>query len=320
MEINLRLDYLKKYSFVLISLFCTYRGMAQFEDKSYLKQRQSDPDINKHLAQFVPNSKYGLVVSSYNLSEALKNPEQYKSARFNSLGLTVFPEELFLFPNLEEIDISRNNLTSLPSRLNELKHLKELHVNKNQLTSLNNEIISCTTLEVLQIQNNPLQSISKEIGTMNALKEITLGEVTANCIVPLELWNLTGLKKLKITNANLTAIPPAVGQLQQLDALCLTNNLITEVPEALFSLKNLTYLNLGNNKINSISPLVQNMEKLDYFGIYYNPLVTLPETINSLKNLTYLSCWKTNIPQQEIDKLKTQLPKTHVHNTETGIY
>lgn len=318
MKKDLPLFFLKNSFLIAISVFSYCNIQAQPEDKSYLKK--SNPDKYSHLAQFVPDSKYGPVVSPANLTEALKNPEIYKSARFSASGLTDFPEQLFLFPNLEEIDVSRNNIAALPLRLKEFKNLKELHVNKNKLVSLGSEITSCTLLEVIQIQNNPLENISTGLGSMKSLKEITIGEISSKCRIPAELWNLTGLRKLKITNANLTEIPVSIAQFKQLDALCLSNNAISDIPEELYSLKNITYINLGYNKIHSLSPAIKEMENLDYLGIYYNPLATFPEEIIRLKQLSYLSCWKTNISQKEIDEIRDKLPKTKVHNTETDLH
>lgn len=302
-----------------LTVFASNLVCAQeFEDKSYLKKNV--PDANAWMAEFVPSSKYGDVVSFYNLKEALQNPEHYKSARFNGLGLTEFPEELFSFTNLEEIDISRNALTTLPDRLNEFKNLKELHVNKNQLTQLGTEITNCIGLEVLQIQHNPLKIISTQIGTMAALREITIGEVAEGCIIPLELWTLKDIRKIKITNAYLTEIPAAIGELKQLDAICLTNNALKTIPKEFYTLENITYANFGYNNIASLSEAINHLQKLNYLGIYYNPIASLPQQIVNLKDLTYLSCWKTNISQIEIDNARNQLPKTHIHNTEKDLH
>lgn len=305
------------FKITIVTLFCAMNTMAQPEDKSYLKK--SDPSASKQ-NNYIPISKHGPVVTALNLAEALKNPELYKSARFNNSGLTEFPEQLFLFPNIVELDLSRNMLKVLPSRLNEFKNLKELHVNGNQLTAFGLEITSCGKLEIIQIQNNPLVSISESIGEMASLKEITIGEIARTCNVPKELWTLTNLTKVKITNAYLTEIPAAIGSLQQLNELCLEGNLISDVPEELYTVKNLTYLNLGHNKVKSLSPSIKKLEKLDYIGVYYNPIKAFPEEIDALKELSFLSCWKTALPQSEILKARAKLPKTEVHDTETGIH
>lgn len=307
-----------KYAIALAGIFFCFRMSAQTEDKSYLKL--SDPASKTPVDNFIPNSKYGLTVTPGNLPEALKNPALYKSARFSNASLTVFPEEIFLFPNLEEVDVSGNFLTVLSTRLSELKDLKELHVNKNRLTSLSTEITSCSKLEVIQIQHNPLEKISKEIGKMYNLREITIGEIAGNCVIPIEIWSLSDLTKLRITDAFLTEIPAAVSGLKHLKELCLANNLITQVPEGLYSLKSIIYLNFGNNKINSLSPAIKALENLEYLGVYYNPIASLPEEVGSLKKLTYLSCWESNLPASEIEKVKIKLPATKVYATESDIH
>lgn len=307
----------------LTVLFAALLGLhglyaQKFEDKSYLKKNQ--PVSNAHRTQFIPDSKYGAVVCQYNLTEALKNPDVYRSARFYAADLKAFPEELFLFKNLEEIDLAANEITSLPARLNEFAYLKELHVNKNKLTSLGTEIIACQQLQVLQIQENPLQSISSDIGKMKNLREITLGEIAAGCTIPAELWTLTGLTKIKITNANITEIPSGIADFHQLDVLCLTHNAITKIPNEVYSLKTLTYLNLGHNNIKTISPSIAKLENLDYLGVFYNPVSSFPSEINSLKNLSFISCWKTNVSQNEIDAWKAKMPETVIHSTETDLH
>lgn len=319
MKKKLHLFELKKLITLFVTVLCLNSASAQqFEDKSYLKKNQ--PVSNAHRTQFIPDSRYGAVVSQYNLTEALKNPDMYKSARFYAAGLKEFPEQLFLFKNLEEIDLASNEITALPANLNEFKYLKEIHVNRNKLTSLGTEITSCQLLQVLQIQDNPLQTITSDIGKMKTLQEITLGELAVGCLIPSELWTLTDLKKIKITNSNITEIPAGIAKFHQLDVLCLTHNAIAKIPDEVYSLKTLTYLNLGYNKISAISPSVEKLENLDYLGVFYNPVSTLPAEITGLKNLSFISCWKTGIPQKEIDAWKAKLPETVIHNTETDLH
>lgn len=303
---------------VLLQLivFTSFQAYAQYEDKSYLKKGVTD----NHRTQIIPDSKYGEVVSQYNLDEALKNPDKYRSARFYQAGLKEFPEQLFLFKNLEEIDLSFNQISSLPAKLSEFKLLKGLYVISNKITAIGSEIINCSQLEVLQIDNNPLQTISTDIAKMINLEEFTMGAIAQECKIPYTFWSLTGLKKIKITNSNLTEIPVEIQNLKQLDELCLSHNAITNIPNELYSLNALTYLNLGYNKINSVSKNISTLTNLYYLGVFYNPVTAIPNEIASLKNLHYISCWNTNIPSQELEKIKARLPQTKVHDTETDLH
>ncbi|MGB3949207.1 MAG: leucine-rich repeat domain-containing protein [Bacteroidia bacterium] len=307
----------KMFFLLQFLVFTLFQASAQqYEDKSYLKKNSTD----NHRAKLIPDSKYGAVVSQYNLDEALKNPDKYRSARFYQAGLKEFPEQLFLFKNLEEIDLASNQISTLPNRLTEFKQLKEIHVNNNKLTSLGSEITNCTQLVVLQIQDNPLKSISADIAKLTMLEELTMGEFAPECVLPNELWTLTNLKKIKITNANITQIPAEIKNFKRLDVLCLTHNAIASIPNEVYSLSTITYLNLGHNKIDKLSSDIIKLENLNYLGVFYNPLKSIPSEVMSLKKLSFISCWKTNISQKEIDKIKFRLPNVVVHDTETGLH
>lgn len=288
------------------------------EDRSYLKL--SNPAYKEIPKHHTPQSKYGSTVTFANLDIALKNPEAYLGANFYNSALTEVPKEIFLFPNLIEIDLSQNSISVLPDKFKDLKNLKELHLADNKITTVGPEITSCLNLEVLQLRNNPLEAVSKEIGQMKNLKELWIENISKNCILPQEIWNLNSLQKLRLMTANLTFIPQQISNYTVLEEICLSGNSITAIPDEIYQLKNLTYLNMGNNKVSVISPLVKNLYRLDYFGIYGNPVSQLPEEIYSLKQLSFLSCWYTNLPESEIEKAKKALPKTEVHATNTDIH
>jgi len=306
-----------KLHLTLVFLISAFFAVAQ-DDRSYLKL--SNPAYKEIPQNKTPISKYGSTVTFANLEIALKNPDAYFGANFYNSGLTAVPEEIFLFPNLIEIDLSHNSISVLPDKFKDLKKLKELHLADNKITSVGSEITSCLNLEVLQLRNNPLKTVSKEIGQMSALKELWIENVDKECVLPQEIWQLNTIEKLRLMSANLTFISAEISKFNSLDEICLSGNSITTIPDEIFQLKNLTYLNLGNNQITAVSPLVKNLENLDYLGIYGNPIANLPYEIIHLKQLSFLSCWFTNLPASEIEKAKIALPKTEVHSTNTDIH
>lgn len=308
---------LLKLQFLFLLFFVSFSAIAQ-EDRSYIKL--SNPAYKEIPNHHTPVSKYGNTVTFANLEIALKNPDAYFAANFYNSALTVVPEEIFLFPNLREIDLSHNSISVLPDKFKGLQKLKELHLADNKITSVGSEITACRNLEVLQLRNNPLKIVSKEIGEMSNLKELWIENTDPSCVLPQEIWDLYSIQKLRLMSANLTFIPPAISGFKVLDEICLSGNAITTIPDEIYSLKNLTYLNLGNNKITTVSSLVKNLEHLDYLGVYGNPVSQLPAEIASLKELSFLSCWLTNLPNSEIEKAKTALPQAEVHATNTDIH
>jgi leucine-rich repeat protein SHOC2 len=306
-----------KLHLVLLFISTSIVANAQ-EDRSYIKL--SNPAYKEIPNHHTPQSKYGSTVTFANLEIALKNPEAYLGANFYNSALTEVPKEIFLFPNLIEIDLSHNSISVLPDNFKELKNLKELHLADNKLTTVGPEITSCPNLEVLQLRNNPLKTVSKEIGEMQTLKELWIENTDPSCVLPQEIWEINNIQKLRLMSANLTFIPSVISEFSMLDEICLSGNAITAIPDEIFVLKNLTYLNLGNNKVTTVSSLIKNLEHLDYLGIYGNPVSQLPDEIASLKELSFLSCWFTNLPNSEIEKAKAALPQAEVHATNTDIH
>lgn len=95
------------------------------------------------------------------------------------------------------------------------------------------------------------------------------------------------LQQLHIINFNqyVSSIPSSVGRFTKLQILSLYNNNLNELPDALSQLTSL--------------------EKL-YVDI--NPIQTLMPQISTLSNLDTLGVAKTNIPENEIEQIRTMLP------------
>ncbi|EQC37274.1 hypothetical protein SDRG_05498 [Saprolegnia diclina VS20] len=59
-------------------------------------------------------------------------------------------------PQLEHLDVSRNNLKSLPPAIFSLRHLTSLNVSGNKLSSLPDGLLSnLASLEALYVEDNP---------------------------------------------------------------------------------------------------------------------------------------------------------------------
>ena len=82
------------------------------------------------------------------------------------------------------------------------------------------------------------------------------------------------LKELDLSNRHytsdaekLTAIPPEIFEMQQLESLDLSWNRITEIPREIARLENLKSLNLMGNKLIEIPELIANLPNLIFLGL-----------------------------------------------------
>lgn len=85
------------------------------------------------------------------------------------------PDYVFELNDLEELDISNNQITgNLPAEIRNLKSLKVLNANNNLMTGIPAEIGQLPSLQIFNINNNLLAGIPKEIGQAQNLQTLDL--------------------------------------------------------------------------------------------------------------------------------------------------
>jgi Leucine-rich repeat (LRR) protein len=107
-----------------------------------------------------------------NLAEALKEPDKVERLRLKRMHLKTVPSEVFLFPNLIELDLSGNKLTQLPDSINKLINLKYLKLERNQITSLPESIGDLKNLIYLDIGKNRISQLNNSISKLESLETI----------------------------------------------------------------------------------------------------------------------------------------------------
>jgi Leucine-rich repeat (LRR) protein len=90
-------------------------------------------------------------------------------------GLTKIPENIFKQTNLEELNVSYNNLTgAVQGEIRFLQKLKVLNLSNNQMTGVPAEIGQLANLEVLDLSNNQLTGLPNELGNLKKLKTLNI--------------------------------------------------------------------------------------------------------------------------------------------------
>ena len=116
------------------------------------------------------------------LEEALEaNKDSVFSLKLKD-RLKEIPPEVFQFPNLQWLDLSKNRLKEISPKIGLLKKLKKLILEKNKIESLPAEIGELEDLRELIINRNELETLPDEIGNLKKLRYI-------------DMWsnNITGL-------------------------------------------------------------------------------------------------------------------------------
>jgi Leucine-rich repeat (LRR) protein len=106
--------------------------------------------------------------------------------------------------------------------------------------------------------------------------------------IPLEVFELTNLKLLRLRSNKISSIPKEINKLINLVELNLIDNALETIPIELYQLENLEVLFLGKNQISSFPSGVSNLTNLRVLNLRDNQIVNLPEDVGQLENLRTL--------------------------------
>lgn len=224
-----------------------------------------------------------------------------KELSFFNMGLEKCPDVLCLFPNLQALDLSCNNL-KMPPNLSGNQFLENLNLSENKLICAP-DIRNNPLLEVLELIDNQL-TIPPDVKSNPNLRFLILNENLLT--LPPDVSRNPRLQSLDIECNKLT-MAPDVSNNPELTELCLSRTSLTKAPnvsqnpalETLYIRHNpitsppdvshnpvLKELNLLENQL-QVAPDVSRNPQLEVLILSKNKLTILPDISNNpkLKNL-----------------------------------
>ena len=97
---------------------------------------------------------------------------------------------------------------------------------------------------------------------LDALKQLEYLELSKNNFleIPKEIFEILTLKKIYLSDNQISDLPNEIINLKDLEYLFLDNNAIVEVPRSLFELKRVKKISLRNNNLKSLPSELKNIE------------------------------------------------------------
>ena len=166
-------------------------------------------------------------------------------------------------------------------------------------------LASLTNLQTLDVHDTQVADIGP-LASLTSLQRLNLHSTRVTDILPLA--SITNLQSLSLYGTQVANIGP-LASLTYLQALWLSDTLVADI-SPLDSLKNLQALYLSRTQVADISPLdsVANLQTLHLYGTNVREIGRL----ESLKKLQWLKLSVTQVPDEQIAKLKKALPKLQI--------
>lgn len=144
--------------------------------------------------------------------------------------------------------------------------------------------------EKLFLQHNLMFTIPFEVISFGNLKKLDLSNNNLTHINEF-LLQLPNIESLYIKNNNLgnDAFPKDLQSLTKLRELNLSGNQLTRVPPQLYEMTSIKYLYLGSNEITEVLPDIKALQGLQVLHLGGNQLVTVPDELGELQQLGSLT-------------------------------
>ena len=114
--------------------------------------------------------------------------------------------------------------------------------------------------------------------------------------LPPEIGRLTNLQHLNLNGNELVSLPPEIGRLTNLAELEVNRNQLTSLPPGIGRLTNLQQLSLHGNRLINLSPEIGQLIHLQDLNLGRNQLESLPPEIGRLINLLRLDIDENRLP------------------------
>ena len=241
-------------------------------------------------------------------TEQLKELEKVRWLKLARTGLKMLPPEIVACKNLEELDISYNQLASLED-LTELPNLKSLVAKSNLIleSSLPPEIFH-PDFNVLDLQCNKLRGIPVGLEEATGLLVLNLAHNNITEIPQQTFVKLCDLIHLDLSHNGLETLPPQMRRLNNLKVMNLSNNplgfaQLRQLP-SLIALKELYLSNTQRTSANLPQSLEELAGTIEVIDLSKNELASIPECLYECTALKRL-----NLSENKIAEIHLQIDK-----------
>uniref|UniRef100_A0A2P2I1Y5 Protein flightless-1-like n=1 Tax=Hirondellea gigas TaxID=1518452 RepID=A0A2P2I1Y5_9CRUS len=226
-----------------------------------------------------------LDLSANNMRSVPPGLENAKSLLVLNLSenlLEEIPSQVFVnCTDLLYLNVADNKLETFPPQIRRLVHLKTLVLNNNSLTHFQfrqlPSLLSLETLHMCHTQRSP-GNLPASLEPLTNLADVDLSQNGLHK-VPQCLYTLRALRRLNLSDNNITELGSEIESWTKLEVLNICRNRISALPPQLCRLEEMRRLMLNENQLSfdGVPSGIGKLGRLEVFSAAYNKLEMIPE-------------------------------------------
>jgi len=266
--------------------------------------------------------------TQYRVQGIIECARREQSKRLDLSGHILFgeldkiPDAVFDLPQLENLNLSRNNIREVPERIRDLANLKSLSVVGNPIEKVPDipglamdwagylrcrKTLSSQNVEEICIDIDEKQSSSlkgarevqlrHELALLPRLRSLYVGShfIPNNTQIPKPTGEIRDLidnlrqfhllEFLRFFGVLLENVPGGIRNLKRLRSLSILLAGLCEIPDWLGELEHLHFLGLGMNDLTALPTSLANLSELESIYLSNNRFTEIPEVVFRMRNL-----------------------------------
>jgi len=250
-----------------------------------------------------------------NLDSLPKNLELVYRVDLSENDLNKIPRIIFKLSNLQELNLSVNNLTEL-NHLEELQNLQILNIGMNNFKTFPIEITKLKKLKTLDIWWNDIKTFPEAFYENNVnIEELNLTSMFefdfANNLS--KVHRFKNLRQLNLGNNQIKNLNIEFDKLSNLETFGYIRQDKIDIKSIILELskcKKLTTIHLSVNHIKELPSEISLLNNLEELNLYENELTNLPDNLIKMKRLKSITIDGNKIDKNIILDFETKMPKT----------
>jgi Leucine-rich repeat (LRR) protein len=244
-----------------------------------------------------------------------KNLELVYRVDLSDNNLKKIPEIIFKLRNLQELNVSLNNLTEL-NHLEELQNLQILNIGMNDFKTFPNEITKLKSLKSLDIWWNDIRTFPEAFYENN----VNIEELDLTSMFEFDFTNnlskihrFKNLRQLNLGNNQIKNLNIEFNKLSNLEVFGYIRQDKIDAKSIILELskcKKLKTIHFSVNHIKKLPSEISLLDNLEELNLYENELTNLPNNLLKMKRLKSITLDGNKIDEKIILEFETKMPKT----------